>query len=153
LFPANATSPGVAFITEWLSVAQFLYDHFVGTGTVDAFGLMLSRGIKWLANKTKNNDETEHDETDLEEDEVQRYYFLSQRNLHLLAEMIYVRLVDQYLVYLADVLALAFHVKPEMLRSGKQITYEVVLQYTNMEYSGPRILDSEAARNKIDYRR
>ncbi len=51
-----------------------------------------------------------------------------------LAEMLYARDVDNYLTYVAELLALIFSAHPETLRSSKESeTIEFIFQFSNME--------------------
>jgi hypothetical protein len=48
-------------------------------------------------------------------------------------ELIFCRMVDNYLIYLRDLLALIYQTRPEMLKSSEQVTYEFILQFSTME--------------------
>lgn len=51
----------------------------------------------------------------------------------LLLQMLLARGVDNYLIYLSELLALIFRTKPKMLKSGEMVTYEMILQYDTMD--------------------
>lgn len=51
----------------------------------------------------------------------------------LLLQMVLCRAVDSYLCYITDLLALIFVNKPDTLRSNEQLTYDDVLQHSNMD--------------------
>jgi hypothetical protein len=56
--------------------------------------------------------------------------YLQHRQIIL--EMTLVRAVDNFLTYLSEVLAAVFRIRPEMLRSGKQVRVDFVLEHTSM---------------------
>lgn len=51
----------------------------------------------------------------------------------LMAKLILCRIVDNFLVYMKDLLALIFRTKPETLKSGEQERVDFILQYSTME--------------------
>lgn len=50
----------------------------------------------------------------------------------LLAEMVMLRMADNYLTYLSELLTTAFLARPEMLKSGEQVRIDFVLQHATM---------------------
>jgi hypothetical protein len=52
---------------------------------------------------------------------------------HLIAEMEYSRIVDNYLTYVAQLLAVIFRTRPETMRSEKQVSLRVVLGHDSMD--------------------
>ncbi len=51
----------------------------------------------------------------------------------LIAEVMLCRHVDNFLTYVVELLALIYERRPEMLRSGEQVSVDFVLQYDSME--------------------
>lgn len=51
----------------------------------------------------------------------------------LIAEMLLCRVVDNFLVYIVELLALIYNTRPEMLRMGEHIAVDEVLQHADME--------------------
>jgi hypothetical protein len=47
--------------------------------------------------------------------------------------MEYTRIVDNYLTYVAELLALIFRTRPETMRSEKQVSLRVVLSHDSMD--------------------
>ncbi len=56
-----------------------------------------------------------------------------REHYQLLLELLYCRCVDNYLLYIAELLALIFRTRPEMLKSKDQVSVETVLEYSTME--------------------
>jgi len=56
-----------------------------------------------------------------------------RRYAQLILETIITRTVDNYLTYVAELLATVFRTRPEMLRSAEQVPLEFVLKHDNMD--------------------
>lgn len=54
-------------------------------------------------------------------------------HLPLLAELIFCRMVDNFLNYVSELMALIFETKPEMLKSDEKISIEEILEYPTRE--------------------
>jgi hypothetical protein len=67
-----------------------------------------------------------------------------------LAEMLHCRIVDNFLTYTSELLALVFRSRPETLRSSEQIRLEFVLSHSSMEELLGALADRKV--NELSYR-
>jgi hypothetical protein len=70
---------------------------------------------------------------DIQPDENSPHVVALRSHQQLLLQMVLSRMVDNYLVYIADLLALIFRTKPETLRSSEKVRLDTVLAHDNME--------------------
>lgn len=68
-----------------------------------------------------------------------------RRNETLICEMALCRFVDNYLIYVSDLLALIFSARPETLKSSETVTLEFVLTHRTT----PQLIDA-IVRKKVD---
>ncbi|MDQ3686595.1 MAG: hypothetical protein M3430_13505 [Acidobacteriota bacterium] len=54
-------------------------------------------------------------------------------HIPLMAELVLCRSIDNYLVYLSQLLALIFRTKPETLKSGEQERLDFILKHSSMD--------------------
>ena len=72
------------------------------------------------------------------------------QHLRMWLEMLFCRQVDNYLTYIAELLAVVFRTRPEMLKSAETIRIEDVLKHTSMEALIAELTDRKV--NSLSYR-
>ena len=144
--PEYATDPAIGFYMEWLAVAEFLTAHFMGTGVLGMIAYLFKTGFSTIARSRESvhtaepaaegSEQRGIDRGDAQEggedsDGNDPLHVL--RHVQLIAEMTLVRLVDYYLVYLTELLAMISRTRPHRLPHDRQISFGQVLQYENMD--------------------
>jgi hypothetical protein len=71
---------------------------------------------------------------------------LAETYMPLGRELAFCRVVDYYLFYIAELLALIFRTKPEALKSNEHVTVESVLQHSTLE----ELIESISERKVLD---
>lgn len=115
------TEPGVRFIFQHVAVLDLV---------VFVLDLALEKPRRLL----KENPGASHSEVmeSLGAEDLKKIHRLDQR-AWLLDEMLFCREVDNFLVYLEELLGLIYSTKPETLRSSEQVRVDFVLEHSSME--------------------
>jgi hypothetical protein len=85
------------------------------------------------ASKLRDRRLTAEEKREMEEEPRQRAQQALEQWADLLAEMEYSRIVDNYVTYVTELLALVFRTRPETMRSEKQVSFQVVLEHDSMD--------------------
>jgi len=116
--PAQATVPGMSFQLNVLKTWLFITDHFEALD----YAVQAQKRVESQAATSREAEEWIGNSLKLLSD--------SQR---MLAEMVFTRLVDYFLVYITELLALIYKARPETLRSREQLPLDFILQHDSMD--------------------
>lgn len=139
--PKVATTAVIRFLAESLKLGEFR-EFMFWIGLQDAeTSLRFYEHVQRRAAKSPVDSKTLQRST---QSQIQTRHTFRYHS-PLLAEMVMLRMADNYLTYLSELLTTVFLTRPEMLKSGEQVRIDFVLQHVAM----PDLVASLAER-KVD---
>lgn len=126
--PERLTQPCSSFFRSHVEMISFV--GFIGTVT-EQLDEGAMRAAKVLHGYANDPNEKARYEKILEHKGAAQKAF-RQRYHQLLVQMMLCRTVDNYMIYLAELMAMIFRTKPETLRSSETVRVDDILQYSSM---------------------
>lgn len=139
--PKKITRPCESFFKSHSELINFI--AFIGTLT-DHIDEGRKVAAKALYDYTSDEEEKKQYKEAMESSKGAQYVFLKSHKI-LLVELMLCRAVDNYLTYLAELMALIFRTKPETLKSGETIRLDEILNHESMA-----VLIDVLAERKVD---